>query len=429
MNKLKNALLYLIGFFVYTQGFWERFTAIPAQIIIEVAVLVLGALYFRPKHKLSLLLFFLIFVIGLISATYTSTVTSYIKYLRFLFYSYIVIDVFYQAEFTIKQFNHFLIFTVCTILLQGIASVYQLFIVGQQVEAYVGMMSSLGGTTATVYPMILMGICTVIFFFATKKFGLLRHSIILLIILSFCLLGYSSGKRAIYYLVPCLAIGALLVCYLFSFRKVGGLGIRKILTIVLVVLVCEPFYFWGIKNSEGLNYFLKGNETKWELIVNIVEYADFYENYEDEGLTSGRSGTSKMVLASTFSSADQFFYGEGFGSIKDEDFKSSIGVEYGVVGFTRDILSGGFLFCLLNILFFICLILRHTTKKFDPFSQCLRIVLFACYIITHLFYSSDFMVSLKITFLFAIGLAYCNANQYQPIREHYALYLKTKKDE
>lgn len=54
-KQIKIFSFYLITFLVYTQGFWERFTTLPAQNLLELAIGFVTLFAFRPKNNRSLL--------------------------------------------------------------------------------------------------------------------------------------------------------------------------------------------------------------------------------------------------------------------------------------------------------------------------------------------------------------------------------------
>lgn len=420
--NLKLLLIYLVAFFVYTQGYWERFTPIPAKGILEILVLLLTILYFRPKNKKSVLLFLAVIGVGLFSAINTGTIVNFFKHVRFLFYSYVLIDVVQHCRLSIPQFRRLLSFFVFMVLLQGIAAVFQVFILHDRVEGYVGMMSSLGGTTATAFPVMIISLTTVVFCFARTS-NRKWYRLMILIVLSMFLVGYSSGKRAIYISIPSFAILGMIVSYIIA--RNNGIKLRrsKIYTFIVIGLMCVPLFFYGVTNSSGYSNQLTGNETKNEILITMLEFAQFYETAEMDGETVGRSNTTGRLLTVALTDKHFFLFGDGFLADKDEDAVSQRGVGYGFVGFTRDLFTGGIIYSILTIIFLFHLILRKDYEINDAFSKTLRAMLVLVFIFIHFFYSPDFTLSLRLTCVLALVLSFVNSCNYY----HIKVYLESHK--
>eukprot|EP01093_Parvamoeba_rugata_P010751 TRINITY_DN28_c0_g1_i1.p1 TRINITY_DN28_c0_g1~~TRINITY_DN28_c0_g1_i1.p1 ORF type:complete len:190 (-),score=10.25 TRINITY_DN28_c0_g1_i1:99-647(-) len=177
-------------------------------------------------------------------------------------------------------------------------------------------------------------------------------------------------------------------------------------------------------NSKGLNYGLSGNETVVEVIINSLNYADDYEDATDQhGSTIGRSNTTSRIIENTLSDSSLFFFGLGFGATKSDIAMRSLGYKYGIVGFTRDIVSGGFFLSFLTIILICRIILINKSIKTNV-STITRRAMLIVFLYTHLFYSSDFTVSLKINLILVVIMALLNSPT-----QHIVLIdlLKTKK--
>lgn len=421
----KLLLIYLIGFFVYTQGYWERFTSIPVKGILEILMLVLTIIYFRPKNLKTILLFISVFVVGFCSAVCTGTVIGYFKYIRYLFYSYVLIDIVQQCRLSIRQFRDLFGYFLIIVLLQGIAAVLQVFVLHSRVEGYVGMMSSLGGATATAFPVMIISVTTVVFCFI-KSPNYKWNLWMILIVLSMFLIGYSSGKRAIYYFIPLHAVLSLIVSYIFAKKTKIKLGWNKVFIFIALCLLCVPLFFYGVTNSVGYMYELNGNETNKEVVTKMLEITQKYEQAEMDGSTIGRSNTTERLLSIAFTNKNFFLYGRGFQLEKDENAKSQMGVGYGIVGFTRDLFTGGVFFSILTVIFLLHLILRKNYKSKDAFSKSLRMVLVLVFVSIHFFYSADFTISLKLTCVLTLIISFANSRYYYHIKKYvHKKYLKS----
>ena len=411
--KLKRFLLYLITFLVYTQGFLERFTPLPASGMIEVGVWVLMLVSFRPKSGLVWMI--IIFLSGLIAAIGTNTIIPYFKYLRYFFYFYVVYTALWNLHFTKTEFGRYIRFNVTMVLLQGIASIINLTFFGRA-EYNVGAMSSLGGTTATVFPLFIFTVLLVVYYFSSfpRKSW---HLYILLMIASVFLMAYSSGKRAIFFYIPSFLIIISIIC-LFSIKR-NRAG-RKLVYVAGLVVLFLPVFFWGITQAGGIGDSLSGNEDKTKVIRVAFEYAMFYEDSETStGATTGRSNTTEVVVSQALASWEGWLKGNGFGTMKDEDEITQAGVGYGFVGFSKDVFSGGIIFASLVVAFFIFIIFHQNVKTKDGFSRIMRIAILLVFVVVHFTYSSNFTSSLKINMMLAPLLCFLNSVNYSHLKNYY----------
>src|SRR5690606_4002791 len=168
---------------------------------------------------------------------------------------------------------------IIMILLQGIGALFNIFILGDRIEGYVGTMSSLGGTTATVFPLLISTLVLIYFLFSPKlnSSTLLVMSIMLF---SAFLVGYSSGKRGIYFIIPFI----LMIVTLISIPKIIRTRYfkKKMIYLALSGMLIFPLIIFGMINSRGLNYSLSGKESSIDIISNSLDYADEYENATDQ---------------------------------------------------------------------------------------------------------------------------------------------------
>ena len=112
-------------------------------------------LYWRYSYKniLNPLCYKLLFVlsVGFICSIYTASSIAYFKSIRFVLYFFFLYDIYRSTHFEIYQYLRLLKFLMGLVILQGVASIIQIFIIGERIEGYVGYMSSLGGSTATTF--------------------------------------------------------------------------------------------------------------------------------------------------------------------------------------------------------------------------------------------------------------------------------------
>ena len=395
---------------VYTQGFWERIFKLPpdTSLIVELPIwvyLLLSAkTLFRPVPG-SILVISYVFVSFLTGLINQSGLISWIKYIRFLLYFYLIFQTLWNSQITNEQWLSILRFFVFLIILQGIGSLFNIIVLKSRIEGQVGLMSSIGGTTASIFPLFVISLATVIFLFAHSPNRRINYYLILCVISS-ALVGYASLKRAVYFYVPVFVLLSLIISAIHLKPKVY---FRKIIVIGVIIVCAIPFYIYGVKNSGGISDKISGDENLIEVVRKAVAYIEVYENLTTEkGYTGGRMTTTMRIVQKTTENTQIFFTGYGFGSVKEQRTLSSLGFVYGIVGITRDIVSGGWIIMILTILIISVVILRNRSTFYE-FTQVLRFILLLIFLSTHLTYSSDFTVSLKITFSFAILCALINS--------------------
>ena len=119
-----------------------------------------------------------------------------------------------------------------------------------------------------------------------------------------------------------------------------------------------------------------------------------------------------------------FLVGSGFNSYKNQNIARERNVIYGIVGFTRDVFSGGIIFAVLMSLWFIKVILYHDKIEQDPFSITLKYMILFSFLFTHFAYSADYVTHLKLTSLLILILPIINSKEYVHIKEYLLTYLK-----
>jgi|LSQX01.2.fsa_nt_gb hypothetical protein len=411
MSKQRYIWLLISLFMVYTQGLWERLFSLPpgTTIMLELPLWTYFFLSFKkflkPTPARLWIIIYILFAF-FVSVANNTSIIELAKYIRFFLYFYLLYASLWNSRLSNKQWLTLLKFGIFLIIIQGLGSAFNIFVLGQRIEGHVGLMSTLGGTTASTFPLVIVSIITVLFLFARKQ-GRKFNWILLLIIISTVLVGYGSGKRAIFFTIPLFISITTLIS--FFYQKGNAVFYRKIIGIVLIAILSVPLYIFGMTTSKGFNYDLSGNENKLEVIITALSYAQEYEESTSQyGTTTGRSGTTLQVINDSFSSFDKFLFGYGFRSYKDESTAYAIGFTYGIVGFTRDIISGGWLVMLLTFIIISKIILTNKSYNYK-FTRVLRLLIFAVFVFTHFGYSSDFVVSLKINYLLLILLVFINS--------------------
>jgi hypothetical protein len=215
-------------------------------------------------------------------------------------------------------------------------------------------MSSLGGTTAATFPLLIVSLSVTFYFFIQPQHKKIYLYLLACVVSAF-LVGYASGKRAIFFTLPAFIV---LITFLSAFLLKGNkLFYKRLIMLGFIVLVLLPVYFFGIKTTAGVNYYLSGNETNRQMIGNAIEYAINYEDSKSaKGLTTGRSGSSVQVIRNSLQNPSFILFGQGYGMVKDDNTLSRLGVNYGIVGFTRDIISGGWIVMFLTVFIMLSMI-------------------------------------------------------------------------
>ncbi len=410
MSKTKLNLLFLALFFVFTQGLWERTLFFLPEVTYVVDVAVIGFLLFQFKMNFSVpgSRFFFIFILGafLVGQVNSDSIAETFLYIRFTLYTYLIYMQLYIARMDTPVWTRILKFLAWMIIIQAIGAIYSIFILGDRVEGFVGLMSSTGGTTATVFPLVVSSIALLYYLFRSEL-KTQEWLMLALVFLSAFLVGYASGKRGIYFTLPAFFIVTIVLS--FSSLMRSGHFKKKMVGFASIAALLIPLLIFGIFNSRGLNYSLTGNESYSEVISSSFSFAEEYESATDQyGRTIGRTNTTTQIVEKSLSDATLFLTGVGYGATKEESTMLRLGYGYGIVGFTRDLISGGWTLSVLTIFFFSIVILVNRSVKL-AFTRVFRRLVFLIFLYTHVFYSSDFTVSLKINSILVVLLALMNS--------------------
>lgn len=415
MSRLKFNLLLLILFFIFTQGMWERILVIGsliAQLFLELVIITFIIYQFKiPKSIPGKHLLIVLILSGIFSGLYNGNgIFETFMFLRYFIYGILIYYQLYYYHLGTERWIKLFKFLFFLITLQGIGAFYNIFILGERVEGYVGLMSSLGGTTATSFPLLVSSIVLLVFLFS-KKTTKLSISITLILFMSVFLVGFSSGKRAIYFVIPLFFV----FIFFLSFLKIGSKSFFKknffMFTIMFVLFI--PLILFGVNESRGLNYGLSGNENSVQIIKNAFSYAEEYESKTADGVTIGRSNTTEKIITKIEEDTDFLLFGNGYNTINDEAELFRLGVGYGIVGLTRDIVSAGVIFAILVVFLILILIYGNKYKIRDNFSSSLRIILIFVFFFVHFSYSSDFTSHLKLTSIIFILMSLINSPVHQ----------------
>ena len=395
--------LKLTLFVIYTQGLFERLLGPEIGIyFVEVPLclfLIINYNHLRTERKSSVIFSFLIFSV-VVLMIFTFQIVEGVKYIRFVVYFYFFHRVLGNVVLNQSRYRHFVRFIVFIILIQGLAATYELFVLGERTERFVGLMSASGGTTATVFPLIIIQMC-LIWWLNRKDKRVTDIFVLITLLFTAGIIAYASGKRAFYfYSIIILTTTTLLQLYYFSSSRKS---IKRTITIVFIAIGFIPVFLVGIKNSNWLNRNISSEMNAFGVLVNAVEQAKNYETQDDVEGTITRSKTTKMVLNQTIKDFGSVVGGYGFNAYNNDRVKKSLNIRYGIVGITRDLISTGWLISFLIVYFFIHS-LRYKQYRISVEKIILERSLVFLFLLVHFTYSSDFIVHLKISAL--VSLAY-----------------------
>lgn len=292
-------------------------------------------------------------------------------------------------------------------IIQIVSSVVTGIFLGDRAEWRVGTMSVTGGELAGIFPILGLG-------YALGWYLYVKRSLwVLLLALSFGIVGYSSGKRVIYMLFP--AMTALNGMLYFSLRKQRRTELfRGRQCISLLVCGCIFIFaaMYGMMHSTGFDAAMTRSNSISEMAAEMVRYVSEYEQGNQGSLSTGRVSTTKVVADSVGSGGvSRALLGWGPKSFLLENGYSKgggfspLGISYGIAGWAHATIAVGvpgavfYLLAYASILIHVFLLTRR--KRLNGRSAAIAfgtmsgiIGMLYCYI----GYGSVFMFSGWITF-------------------------------
>lgn len=268
---------------------------------------------------------------------------EYYSYSRYFLLSLMLLFISYNM-YDFKRFTSFTLKAVDFFVLLQIIYCFFLFFTEGRLERNVGSMSSTGGSLATVWPLTFVP-----YYFL--RFVIKGQWKNLFFIAGLIFLGYASGKRAVYFLIP---ISLFIIYYAFLGSKIfiKKKGIKR------RVLFSGCFLFFvlllGIASTESLS---QGNGFSLESLTSAFNYVEEYSTQESaiNGESIGRTSSTKNVFNGLWKDSNAFF-GNGLTSVKGEFEFSKYNMGYGMTGLIRELISIGFIGGILYLLFYIILL-------------------------------------------------------------------------
>ena len=301
----------------------------------------------KPKFKFSKTLWLYgilyLFWTGFVAILCGDNLYEFYLYTRYFTLSFIVMYISYN----IYDFRRFTRFTLKAIdlfvLLQIIASVLLFFTLGR-LERNVGTMSTTGGSLATVWPLTFAP-----YYFI--RFVIKGQWKDIIFIAGLVFIGFASGKRAVYFLIP---LSLIIIYYGFLGSKI----FMKKKVIKRRVLFSVNFLFLvlllGISGTESL---AQGNGFSLEALNSAFNYAGEYSTQENvtNGESIGRTSSTLSTFNALWTDSNAFF-GNGLTTLKGENTYTRYNIGYGITGVIRELISIGLIGGVLYVLFYFKLI-------------------------------------------------------------------------
>jgi hypothetical protein len=263
-------------------------------------------------------------------------------YCRYTLYAYIVYLVMSSHSFAPNEMRRLTRVLLTCFVIQVAVSGAQVFIANERVEWRVGTMTVSGGELATIFPLLALCYAAAYYFYVRQSWWVLIAG------LSFGLVGYASGKRAVYFLIP---IGLCVIVLLHYLREHGRSTtsfFRLAVHLAIAGTAVLPAFMYGISHSHGINAGAEG--TIQELVRGAADFAVGYENGVDEkGFATGRTSASmRVVQAVSDQGLRTALFGWGPSSLSHRADASNgptavatLGIAYGIVGWSYDTISVG----------------------------------------------------------------------------------------
>jgi len=400
---------------LYTRGLWGRI-GVPSQAVEAVLSVLLVVVLLSERAPLSRLapgFLFVWFYFGWsVSACIHNGegVMRGFLYSRYLVAAYIMFWTVWNSTFTRKQLSQINMTIAAVFLLQVAAALVAWLVLGEQVEANVGTLGYEGGAIATVFPMFAFS-CLFAFFMYYKKL------VLLILALSFFLVGHASGKLAIYYFIP-----LMLVLGLVLYAAAEGLpsAIKRGLVTGALGICALPFLLFLLVHSPRTEK-LQDEASVRDVIASFLDLSRNTALENKSWYTSSRNSTSMRVIQETFQrSPSVFLFGQGTHTVFERDVYDEYGIIYGLVGWGTDALAVGWPAMFAHVGFYIYLfhLLLKANQRLSWGIYWKSILLtaqlgFFVFLIDYYFYSNQFTVGGWVSSVYLYFLAVLLAPQYQ----------------
>lgn len=405
---------------VYVQGYLERIGVAPhvVKALIEAPVVLIllhllnrGVRQFAPG--------FLLIVAHVVWATASAIfhgdgMVATCLYIRYVLYAYVVFVAVWTTPLTRTSIMCVNTVVAALFILQIVASAHDVFVRGERIEAHVGALFASGGALATEFPLFAMAL--------TVSFYLFWRGNPLLVVLAwaFLLVGYASGKRAIYFLGPVLYVG-ILGWYVLRTRTLGAL--KRFAGGILVFLCLAPLLLLGVSMSHGISH-SRWNRPLERIIYALDVAAQYNTAYDHAGRTAGRTATSRRVLATLWDEDKEtvlFGWGPLAVRIGQEQRYEKLAITYGICGWAQDVICLGWPGMLIYLLFQLRMfshLWSCPSPRYDGYWMAVRFgveVGFVVIMVSYISYSSSVITGGHLSYVYFYLLALLTSPQHQSI--------------
>lgn len=341
---------WLLTFFIITEGLWSSVgLGSIARGLIEFILVLWFLKVLREKNFRLLAPGFMIITAYVLSISFTALyhqegLLEVLLYSRYFVYGWMATFIAYNIKDPFWSLNFFFKSLKIMVLFQVIASLLVFLVIGR-IERIVGTMSSTGGSLATVWPLVFAP-----YFFI--RYAIKGSKKDLLYIAGLLFIGFVSGKRGVYFLVP---INVLLTYVLFVLphRKSIELNTSRVLSFSSVMVILLMI---GVSNTESL----AGSEGfGFSVFGNAIDYAEEY-SFNTSAVTGESIGRSSATLSMINNIGNNWnsFFGNGLSVLKGEISFEEYNIGYGITGFIREVVSVGIIGTILYVLFYFFFYLR-----------------------------------------------------------------------
>jgi len=301
----------------------------------------------------------------------TDSVFDAFMYCRYGTYAFTFLIAVWNYPFDTPDLGRFNRLLLALAAVQLMATALKLFGWNERTEWRVGTMTTAGGGLATLFPLLTVSYALGYYFYVRRSLWVLLAGF------SFLLVGFASGKRAIYFVVPALALAIIILyCWLERGRMLAAVLPRLILHLGLCAMAVLPAVVYGISHSDGIGVSSDG-ATVSEIFEHALDYAQVYEyGRANNGMVAGRSGASEKVFEAIMDEpVSTLLFGWGPAALMPKRGDAlqggggfrPLGITYGIVGWSHDAISIGLPGTALHLLFLLTLArgLYRRTRQAD----------------------------------------------------------------
>jgi len=409
-DDLFGVLLGVLFFLVYTQGYIERVGVPYSMVKMAIEVPVFGILLhlinrgiWQPAPGLLLIAFYVMWTV--LSAIFNGDeVYSAFLYCRYVVYAYIVFTAVWATPLTKTAVARVNKTIILLFLLQIVASAYEAFVQGERVEAHVGALYADGGAMATEFPLLAMGL-TLPFYLYYRK-----NPLVLLLAWAFFLVGYASGKRAIYFFAPSLYF---FILGWYVFRVGTRSALKRSLGAALAFMLVTPVLLLGVSRSHGIS---QDHSRSWlDQVGYALNAAEEYTTAEGQtGRTMGRTATNRRVLSTLGgATAETLLLGWGPSAMRvgEEERYEVLMITYGICGWVRDVICIGWPGMVIYLLFHLrvfCCLRSAASPRSAGYWTAIRFgaeIAFFVILASYISYSDSFPVAGQFSYVYFYVLA------------------------